>query len=236
MPQTQNLTAPQGTIAAPGMDWKCHGRDGTMWTRAGQQQGFERERGDGAVCGRCCERRPYQGCERLATDHHRVRRPRGQALSGAGFAFHPSCCLEDGGCMAAGRGQPQPCPVLVPSHDPQPNTAWPLPHPLPPRAGGWFVPRMIQGTFSSSFFHREFWGQGVLLAAKSRECWSMRRMCEARTLGSVSLVRALPSPGIPSPLRDPGCWHLTGTQEWEVSEHAGELGKTQQSNQPRRKC
>lgn len=44
------------------------------------------------------------------------------------------------------------------------------------------------------------------------------------------------SPGSPAPPREPGCWHLTSSQEWEVSEGAGELWKAQQKNQPLRKC
>lgn len=42
--------------------------------------------------------------------------------------------------------------------------------------------------------------------------------------------------GIPSRPSESGCWHLTGSQEREVSEDAGELGKARQRNQSRRKC
>lgn len=100
----------------------------------------------GGACGRCRERRHCQGCECRAKDHRGVGLPRGRALLWVGFAFCPLLLLSGTRVVAAGWGQPQPCPMLVPSRALQRNPAQPMSHPLPPRATGWFV----QGAFSPS--------------------------------------------------------------------------------------
>lgn len=155
--------------------------------------------------------------------------PQARCCRGQDLLSAPLAAYGDQGRAAAGWGQPQPCPVLVPSYALQQNPAQPLSHPLLPGATGLSVPCAIQDTFSSS--------TGT---SGDKECFCQLRaervgVWEEEDEPGEGTGFGVPgeSPPVPSPLRGPECWHLAGS--WEVSEDARELGKAQQNNQPWRR-